>query len=97
MSVSRCRPFESIACQGLALRRGERARDALQQHGRVAEDRVQRRPELVRHVREELRLQRRRLLELDRLPPQQLVLLRELGVAAWTFRSSSSEACFSCS
>ena len=46
---------------------------------RVAEDRVERRPELVRHVGEELRLQRRGLLELDRLAPQQLVLLARVG------------------
>jgi hypothetical protein len=43
---------------------------ALQQHVGVAEDRVERRPELVRHVRQKLRLQPRRLLELDRLAPQ---------------------------
>ena len=57
----------------------ERPGNALQQHRRVAEHRVERRPELVRHVGEELRLQRRRLLELDRLAPQQLVLLRDVG------------------
>ena len=57
----------------------DRSGDALQQHRRVAEHRVERRAELVRHVREELRLQRRRLLELDRLAAQQLVLLRDVG------------------
>ena len=51
----------------------------LQQHRRITEHRVQRRPELVRHVREELRLQGRRLFELDGLAPQQLVLLRDVG------------------
>ena len=51
----------AAACAGGSHRPG----DALQQHVRVAEDRVERRPELVRHVREELRLQRRGLLELD--------------------------------
>ena len=49
----------------LALDVGHRSGHALQQHVGVAEDRVERRPELVRHVREELRLERRRLLELD--------------------------------
>ena len=66
------------ARQALALRRRSPPRDAMQQHVRVAEDRVERRPELVRDVGEELRLEGRRLLELDVLPPQQLVLLRQL-------------------
>src|SRR5207249_2706979 len=52
---------------------------ALQEHRRVPEHRVQRRPEFVRHVREELRLERRRLFELDRLPPEQLVLMGDVG------------------
>ena len=79
MIVSRWRPFESMRCS-CRLTAGEQiAGDALQQHVRVAEDRVERRPELVRHVGEELRLQPRRLFELDRLPPEQLVLRRQLG------------------
>ena len=47
------------------LVRRELARHALEQHARVAEDRVERRAELVRHVRQELRLGRRRLLDLE--------------------------------
>ena len=52
---------------------------ALQQHRCVAEHRVERRAELVRHIGQELRLERRGLLQLDRLAPQQLVLLRDVG------------------
>ena len=57
----------------------ERTAHALQQHRRVAEHRVERRPELVRHVGEELRLERRGLLELDGLAAEQLVLVRDVG------------------
>ena len=67
------------ARQALALRVGDLAGDVVQQHVGVAHDGVERRPELVRHVGEELRLQRRGLLELEVLAPQQLVLLGELG------------------
>ena len=79
MSASRCREFESMRGQALPLRRRSRRPDPLQQHVRVAEDGVERRTELVRDIGQELRLERRRLLELDVLPSQQLVLLRELG------------------
>ena len=79
MIVSRWRPFESMRCSCRLTARQQLAGDALQQHVRVAEDRVERRPELVRHVGEELRLQARGLFELDRLPPEQLVLRRQLG------------------
>ena len=48
---------------------------------RVPENRIERRPELVRHVREELRLERGCLLEADLLAAQQLVLLSEFGRA----------------
>ena len=79
MSASRWREFESIRVRLLRCGVGDRAGHAVEQHVRVAEDRVERRPELVRHVREELRLQRRRLLERDVLPAEQLVLLGQLG------------------
>src|SRR5204862_809026 len=61
------------------LLRRELAGHALEQHARIAEDRVERRAELVRHVREELRFRRRRLLDLEVRAAQQLVLPRELG------------------
>ena len=63
----------------MPLRAGfKRSGHALHQHRRIPEHRVERGPEFVRHVREELRLERRRLLELDRLPPKQLVLVRDV-------------------
>ena len=79
MIVSRWRPFDSMRPSCRLTGGSHSPGHALQQHRRVAEHRVERRPELVRHVREELRLERRRLLELDRLAPQQLVLLRDVG------------------
>ena len=79
MIVSRWRPFDSMRPSWRLTGGSTGPADALEQHRGVAEHRVQRRPELVRHVREELRLERRRLLELDRLAAQQLVLLRDVG------------------
>src|SRR5437773_1262052 len=52
--------------------------EAVQQHLREADDRVQRRPELVRHAREELRLQPARLHELGVRGRQLLVEPRVL-------------------
>ena len=79
ISASRWRAFESMRDRLLRCGSVTWPGDVVQQHVRVAQDRVERRPELVRHVGEELRLQRRRLLERDVLPAQQLVLLGELG------------------
>ena len=79
MIVSRCRPFESMRVSWRTTCGGSGPEHALEQHARVAEDRVERRPELVRHVREELRLRARGRLELERLPLEQLVLANELG------------------
>ena len=63
----------------LVLRLRERAGDALAEHLRVPEDRVERRAELVRDVGQELRLCGGGLLDGEVLPPQHLVLLDELG------------------
>ena len=79
MSASRCVAFESTRPRLRFCGERHRARHALQQHARVAQDRVERRAELVRHVGEELRLQGRGLLELDVLAPEQLVLAHQLG------------------
>jgi hypothetical protein len=97
MIVSRWRPFESMRSSCRHAGPGSVARHALQQHVRVAEDGIERRPELVRHVRQELRLEAGGLLELERLPPQQLVLGRQFGGRGLHRTCSSSEAAFSCS
>ena len=61
------------------LRRAQLAGYPLHRHGGIAKDRVQRRAQFVRHVGQELRFGRRRLLELECLAAKQLVLICQLG------------------
>ena len=79
MMPSRWRRVGVHPGEALRLLALERPQHALQEHARVAEDRVERRAELVGHVGEELRLERGGLLELDGLAAQQLVLAHQLG------------------
>jgi hypothetical protein len=97
MMVIKWRPFESIRCSWRFHRRKQIAGHALQQHVRIAQDRVERRPELVRHVGEELRFQTRRLLEFDCLRRSSSFCVASSAVAAWTRACSSSDAAFNCS
>ena len=60
---SRCRPFTWTSLQRLLQRLGQLAVQAVGHHLGEAEDRVQRRAQLVAHVGEELRLGAARLLE----------------------------------
>ena len=67
------------ARQALALRVGDRTRHAIQQHVRVSQDRIERGPEFMRHVGQELRFQGGGLLESNVLPSEQFVLRGEFG------------------
>ena len=78
MSV-RCFAFDSTRRRLSFCGKRDRPHHTFQQHAGVAVNGIQRRAELVRHVGEELRLQRGRLLELDVLPAEELVLPDQLG------------------
>ena len=67
------------AIQAFFLPRRELAVDPVEHQRRVADERVDRRPQLVRHAGEELRLEPVRLLQLARLPLEPGVLLGEVG------------------
>ena len=56
ISASRCLPDEWMSLQVVVLLLVELAEQALEQHLGEADDRVERRAQLVRHVGEELRL-----------------------------------------
>ncbi len=63
MSWRSCSPFSWIVPDELLLLVVERARDPFGEHLAVTDDRRQRRPELVAHRREEVRLQTVELLQ----------------------------------
>ena len=57
---------------------GQVALDPIDQECRIADHRVERRPQLVRHAGEEIRLELVDLHQLFRLPEESLVLLRQI-------------------
>ena len=79
ISESRCLPLLKMSPMKLALLLGHLAEQAVAEHLGEADDGVERRAQLVRHVGEELRLHAARVLELDVLLLQRLLELEPLS------------------
>ena len=79
ISASRCSAAARPRDERVALLGVHVAEHAVEQQRRVADQRVDRRAQLVRHARQELRLELVRALHFLRLPLEPRVLLGEIG------------------
>ena len=79
ISASRCSAAARPRVSAVALLRVDVAKHAVEQQRRIADQRIDRRAQLVRHAGEKLRFELVRALDFLRLPLQSRVLLREVG------------------